>query len=295
MNRSFTLIWVIVAQFVLSSTIKAQLESLIQDHLNSNDESRFELSDGLELSELVSIRVRELDVDGDGISEVFVGHGRMWTGDNNGTYWTVYSKSEEGYTKVSPEKQNIRILFNDHGAQYFCGEIDSLGGQCLIVAEEISRKDPKKFEKARIFQLKDGKILMEDLGALDVEIPFGKNIIENYLDAFSEKSRKLFFVEDVNAKELKIRGYKLDVWDSSLKEIKKDFHEFSENSPKSISRNDIAPNKRSDSPANQLQSEQKEAAEPEQSSSLLPWIITGVLLLGVFALLLKTFKGKSTS
>ena len=36
-------------------------------------------------------------------------------------------------------------------------------------------------------------------------------------------------------------------------------------------------------------------AKPQNEESRLPWIIAGVLLVGIFALLLKTFKGKSTS
>ena len=66
------------------------------------------------------------------------------------------------------------------------------------------------------------------------------------------------------------------------------------NAGKSISRNDIAPNKRSDSPADKLESEKKEI-EQMKSPSRLPWIIAGVLLLGILVLLLKIFKGKSTS
>lgn len=44
---------------------------------------------------------------------------------------------------------------------------------------------------------------------------------------------------------------------------------------------------------NYLQSEQKESES--EKKSLLPWIIAGVLLVGIFFFLLKTFKGKSTS
>jgi len=39
----------------------------------------------------------------------------------------------------------------------------------------------------------------------------------------------------------------------------------------------------------------REVSEAEQSPSRLPWIIAGVILLGILALLFKTFKGKSTS
>ncbi len=40
---------------------------------------------------------------------------------------------------------------------------------------------------------------------------------------------------------------------------------------------------------------EQEVSEAEQSPSRLPWIIAGVLLVGILALLLKAFKGKSTS
>lgn len=40
---------------------------------------------------------------------------------------------------------------------------------------------------------------------------------------------------------------------------------------------------------------EREISETEQSPSRLPWIIAGVLLAGILLLLLKTFKGKSTS
>ena len=38
---------------------------------------------------------------------------------------------------------------------------------------------------------------------------------------------------------------------------------------------------------------EEKTPEPEKKSSL-PWIIAGVLLVGILALLLKAFKGKST-
>lgn len=59
-------------------------------------------------------------------------------------------------------------------------------------------------------------------------------------------------------------------------------------------RNNIISSHRNLPSANHLQSERKES-ESEKKASNLPWIIAGVLLAGILALLFKTFKGKSTS
>jgi len=176
-------------------------------------------------SEVVQIHRLFVDIDGDGVDEQFIGHHMMWWGDNIGWYGAFYKPVANGYLRLTPEDKAIGIdprFFGPRETSY-CGYVEERQAQGLLVlGNDFMSHDPNEPEKLirpeqyatrKFYHILDGRLIVDELGPLDLRTPEGKAFFDRY---FGEgvKSRSIRF-EDYPITKLKELGYAIPNWKHS--------------------------------------------------------------------------------
>ena len=201
--------------FLVTDANSETIEDPIANHLNVMTDGRLELSQGLgDLKSLVNITTLDLDIDGNGVDELFVGHQRPWTGDVRGVYWSVYQRSESGYIRVSSQTRDLRLVFGGEGDWYYCGRVDWSEHEGLLIVETQTRIDPLYYETARFIYLNEGKLHIDNIGPIDTGESRGKQIYEQYLTQPRKLPRNLSNIIHLSSGLLTQRGYNLSYWKS---------------------------------------------------------------------------------
>lgn len=190
------------------------IDDPIRDHLEAMNPDRIDLSDDFSsFREFLRVSVWEVDIDNDGSAELMVGHTRPWTGDHTAYYWTIYDKKDDKYRKLTPPREDVRIPFSQDGGFFYLGEILPLGRRGILSVEEGVRAKPRLYNISRLFDIRDGKLVMEDMGPLDEENEEGRQFLSDYFDNPVVPSGEIKIVEVLSEDELEERGYDLGVWE----------------------------------------------------------------------------------
>jgi hypothetical protein len=91
-------------------------------------------------SEVVDINKVSCDLNGDGSDEVFVGHHKMWTGDNRSIYYAAYQRIDNGFRRLLAPDQDLAINF--HGGNRtttFVGFVQERSDQGLLIVDPVYR------------------------------------------------------------------------------------------------------------------------------------------------------------
>ena len=199
---------------LVATSPAADKRSAIDDHLTTMTAGRMELSDGLAVETLVSVSTFELDLDGDGKNELFVGHKRMWTGDTKGVYVSIYAEEDGGYSRVSPTTDDIRMAFDREGGWFYCGKIDGMPAEGLLQVSVPSSLDPPRFDRAIFIYLDDGEVGVEELSPLDASTEEGKRLFRFHAESPQIPSREPSAHQHLTNAELRQAGYDLSSWAS---------------------------------------------------------------------------------
>jgi hypothetical protein len=170
------------------------------------------------------VRVHEIrvDIDGDGVDELFVGHHMMWWGDNYGLYGAFYKKSPQGYVRLTPKDKAIAIdpRFFGRRDSTFCGFINEINGEGLLVlANDFVSRDPEDSEKLvppdsyssrRIFRVVQDRLEVIELGPLDLHSKEGKAFYDEYFGG--QPTRSVRADRSYSVDELKEKGYEIPDW-----------------------------------------------------------------------------------
>ena len=175
-----------------------------------------------DVSRVVRVHEIRVDLDGDGVDELFVGHRMMWWGDNYGLYGAFYKKSVLGYVRLTPKDEAIAIdpRFFGQRDTTFCGFIREINGEGLLVlANDFVSHDPEDSEKLiqpgsyssrRIFRVEQDRLEVIELGPLDLHSKEGKAFYDEYFKG--QTTRSVQPDNSYSVDELKAKGYEIPDW-----------------------------------------------------------------------------------
>ena len=268
----------------LATTLASDLNVVqdpVADFLNLQIEDRYS-----EASEVSIIHKVSIDLNLDGQAEVMVGHNKMWSGDNSGVYFAIYSKRLDGsYDRLTDNNQDIRLppLLGNESEFVFLGQVDELGGPGLLIfnyPHGDGDLSTQRIESRQFLSVSNGVLRVQDLPGLDLTKPSEKKLFEKYSGQTGQQGS--YSYEPLTTEKLTELGYALPDWKKLPAPIKLsavDNRRKAKNQEIRLSAlasaKIQAPNK-----------EQPASSEVGESSSLWFWIAgIGVVLLIVWSLL----------
>jgi hypothetical protein len=154
----------------------------------------------------------KIDVDGDGKEEVFVGAPYKYSGTME-VLWVGYRPVEGGYQRITPADRDIMIgSFED----IYAGPLAEIAKQGLATADDIEVDSPEsgnvtKVGMLRFYYLANGRLVVEERGALDLTIAEQRTAYERYFG--KERVTRKATIESWDRDQLQAMGYTIPNWE----------------------------------------------------------------------------------
>jgi hypothetical protein len=182
------------------------IEDPIADYLAMKVPDRAENTGGL----LVIKRV-EVDIDGSGTPDVFVGTWYRKSGPNT-WLWVGYQKDSDGYRRITPADSDVLIDFDN----IYVGEIPDLQRQGLVqgYSLELDNKDRDQsnlISDLEYYYVDNGNLVQQSAGPLDRDDPDQKQTYDFFFGP-NRKVRETPRVESLTIIDLIHRGYVMPDW-----------------------------------------------------------------------------------
>lgn len=200
----------LVASILLCEIANAELVTdPIKDFLSLPIADRY-----TEASSVARVDQVLIDIDLDGTQELFIGHSKMWLGDNNGVYFSIYKRNERGYTRLTAEDEDIRLQLHDGQPKFiFVGKVDELGETGLLICNspqgdgELSNQ---RIESRTFVFVIGNSIKSRELPGLDLK---NKDDLDIYKKYFPKPGHQGGYQsESLTVEELTTRGVKVPDW-----------------------------------------------------------------------------------
>jgi hypothetical protein len=178
----------------------------VADYLAMKVPDRIQNSGGLWV-----IKQVQVDMDGDGTPEIFVGTWYRKSGPNT-WLWAGYQKDGDGYRRITPPDSDVLIDFDN----IYVGEIPELRRQGLVqgYSLELDNKDRDEsnlLSDLEYYYVENGALIQQSVGPLDRDDPSQKETYD-YFFSSNRKSREAPQVESFTVFDLIKRGYKMPDW-----------------------------------------------------------------------------------
>jgi hypothetical protein len=182
------------------------IQDPIADYLAMKVPDRIQNAGGLFV-----IKKVEVDIDGDGTPEVFVGTWYRKSGPNT-WLWAAYKRESDGYHRITPSDSDILIDFSN----IYVGEIPEIHQQGLVqgYSLELDNKDRDQsnmLSDLEYYYIDGDKLVDQSAGPLDRDDP-DQLATYNFFFGPSRKVRETPKIESFTIPELIQRGYKLPEW-----------------------------------------------------------------------------------
>ena len=178
----------------------------IADYLAMKVPDRIENAGGLWV-----IKKVEVDIQGDGNSEIFVGTWYRKSGPNT-WLWAGYQKDGDGYRRITPADSDVLIDFDN----IYVGEIPELQRQGLVqgYSLELDNKDRDQsnlLSDLDYYYVDNGTLVQQSAGPLDRDDPGQKGTYDFFFGP-NRKIRETPKVESFTIIDLVRRGYTIPDW-----------------------------------------------------------------------------------
>ena len=178
----------------------------IADYLAMKVPDRAENTGGL-----LVIKKVDVDINGDGRPEVFVGTWYRKSGPNT-WLWVGYQKDSDGYRRITPPDSDVLIDFDN----IYVGEIPDLQRQGLVqgYSLELDNKDRDQsnlLSDLEYYYIDNGSLVQQSAGPLDRDDPDQKQTY-NFFFGPGRKARETPRVESFTVFDLIHRGYAMPDW-----------------------------------------------------------------------------------
>ncbi|MBV8280198.1 MAG: hypothetical protein JO170_33730 [Verrucomicrobia bacterium] len=202
-RRAF-LVWL---SFWLGALANGQnIKDPVADYLAMKVPDRTENSGGLWV-----IKKVEVDIQGDGSPEIFVGTWYRKSGPNT-WLWAGYQKDSDGYRRITPPDSDVLIDFDN----IYVGEIPELQRQGLVqgYSLELDNKDRDQsslLSDLEYYYVDSGNLVQQSAGPLDRDDPSQKETYDFFFGP-NRKIRETPKVESFTIIDLVHRGYTIPDW-----------------------------------------------------------------------------------
>ena len=198
------LAWVSLALATIADS--QNISDPIADYLAMQVPDRAENTGGLWILKKVAV-----DIDGDGIPEIFVGTWYRKSGPNT-WLWAGYQKDGDSYRRITPSDSDVLIDFDN----IYVGEIPDLHRQGLVqgYSLELDNKDRDQsnlLSDLEYYYLDNGSLVQQSVGPLDRDDPTQKETYDFFFGP-DRKVRETPKIESLTIVDLVHRGYKIPDW-----------------------------------------------------------------------------------
>ena len=160
---------------------------------------------------LLVIKKVEIDLEGNGKNDVFVGTWYRNSGPDT-WLWTGYAPTPEGYARITPADSDVLIDFDS----IYVGYLPDIArhGMAQAYSLELTNKDRDQsnmISDLTFYYIEDGRLAQQGTGALDRDDPDQEAKYEYYFGP----DRKLSGtpkIESLTVMELAQRGYQIPIW-----------------------------------------------------------------------------------
>ncbi|MBV8228064.1 MAG: hypothetical protein JO232_23065 [Verrucomicrobia bacterium] len=202
----FSVALLLLAWIEPASAPAEDINDPIAGYLSINVPDRTENTGGLLILKKV-----EVDIDGDGTPETFVGTWYRKSGPNT-WLWAGYQKESNGYRRITPADSDILIDF----ANIYVGEIPELQRQGLVqgYSLELDNKDRDQsnmLSDLEYYYIDNGTLVQQSAGLLDRDDPSQKETYDFFFGP-NRKIRETPKVESFTIIDLIHRGYRMPDW-----------------------------------------------------------------------------------
>jgi hypothetical protein len=160
---------------------------------------------------LLVIKKVEIDLEGNGKNDVFVGTWYRNSGPDT-WLWTGYAPTPGGYARITPADSDVLIDFDG----IYVGYLPDIArhGMAQAYSLELTNKDRDEsnmISDLTFYYIEDGRLAQQGTGALDRDDPDQEAKYEYYFGP----DRKLSGtpkIESLTVMELAQRGYQIPIW-----------------------------------------------------------------------------------
>jgi hypothetical protein len=162
---------------------------------------------------LLIVKRVEVDLEGNGKKEVFVGTWYRNSGPNT-WLWTGYSPIEGGYKRITPTHSDVLIDFDG----IYIGDLPELGrhGMAQAYSLELDNKDRDQsnvISDVTFYYIEQGELVQKGTGALDRDDPEQEAKYQFYFGPNRKRSATPG-IESFTVQELASKGYQIPSWRS---------------------------------------------------------------------------------
>jgi hypothetical protein len=157
------------------------------------------------------IKKVQVDIDGAGAPEIFVGTWYRKSGPNT-WLWAGYQKNGDGYRRITPPDSDVLIDFDN----IYVGEIPELKRQGLVqgYSLELDNKDRDQsnlLSDLEYYYVDNGTLVQQSAGPLDRDDPSQKETYDFFFGP-NRKIRETPKIESFTIFDLIHRGYTMPDW-----------------------------------------------------------------------------------
>jgi hypothetical protein len=198
-----------VYALVLTNTVtlaETPVTDPIADYLAMNVPDRI-----ANVGRLLVIKKVEVDLEGNGKTDVFVGTWYRNSGPDT-WLWAGYAPTTGGYERITPADSDVLIDFDE----IYVGELPDIGrhGMAQAYSLELTNKDRDQsnmISDLTFYYIEDGRLAQQGTGALDRDDPDQEAKFEYYFGPDRKMSGKPR-VESLTVLDLARRGYRIPLW-----------------------------------------------------------------------------------
>ena len=194
---------------VLRASAETAIQDPIADYMAMNVPDRV-----TNVGRLLVIKKVEIDIEGNGKNDVFVGTWYRNSGPNT-WLWAGYAPVAGGYERITPADSDVLIDFDG----IYVGDLPDIGrhGMAQAYSLELDNRDREQsnmISDVTFYYIENGRLMQQGTGALDRDDPDQESKFQYYFG----RNRKISAtpkIESFTVPELAQRGYRIPVWKST--------------------------------------------------------------------------------
>ena len=194
---------------VLRASAETAIQDPIADYMAMNVPDRV-----TNVGRLLVIKKVEIDIEGNGKNDVFVGTWYRNSGPNT-WLWAGYAPVAGGYERITPADSDVLIDFDGIYVGYL-PDIDR-HGMAQAYSLELDNRDREQsnmISDVTFYYIEKGRLMQQGTGALDRDDPDQESKFQYYFGA-NRKISAMPKIESFTVPELAQRGYRIPVWKST--------------------------------------------------------------------------------
>jgi hypothetical protein len=201
-------LWVF-ATLIFRASAEMAIQDPIVDYMAMNVPDRV-----TNVGRLLVIKKVEIDMEGNGKNDVFVGTWYRNSGPNT-WLWAGYAPIAGGYERITPADSDVLIDFD----AIYVGYLPDIGrrGMAQAYSLELDNRDRDQsnmISDLTFYYVENGKLMQQGTGALDRDDPEQESKFQYYFGP-NRKISATPKIESFTVPELVQRGYRIPIWKST--------------------------------------------------------------------------------